>query len=563
MEKIPFLSKDPIQDLDLRNDSVERKVKSLLEDFLPDPERRSIILNLGQDSIRRLRDWIEKYGDWIEDKYNIRLRIVETGFVKPDGTRDIIVMKDRDIDEKDRKEEEIRNLVGSLNLPSSIKDELFLSLRSLVNGTRDSAIFNLNPNNANKIAEWAKRNGLSVEILSKYQNGTIDIQVTRHKGRVNSVQNQVMSRTTQRYDLNLPEILRVNWNNLYAGGLVNSFIALERFHSDNRAFVEWFNSLSDHKKLMFLSYILGKFYSAYPRLSATSPELWDKDVRNQFYTFVSRLDIQSQTEKFQIHLVRAERQAEMVVDILERNFRAKGADLRMIIGDKGMKELREGLNYTFMEFVFRDEDVRKLAEGISYEYFNKAYRFVLDLRDRSSHRHSPKDNISDQQLARIVLGTTITEKFFGVDRRLMLAIIGQETNFDESAYGRSGVGLTQQTRMGWIQFSIKFPNHYIDYLRNVKEIQVDYNVSMITRAFLADFSTVGIDEGNFLLQILTGTLTLIGKARELGIRDLRDMEGRRKELYELGAAYNGHPINKDYGRNIASSPFLNSKLWRG
>ncbi|MEM1893603.1 MAG: hypothetical protein QXV16_00360, partial [Candidatus Anstonellales archaeon] len=323
----------------------------------------------------------------------------------------------------------------------------------------------------------------------------------------------------------------------------------------NNSLLKFYNELSENDQIKFLAYLLGRFYSNYPQLASQSPELWYLNVREQFRRYISNLDMDLIMWQFNSHLTRAKRQADMVIEQIQQNFRVRGANLEALIGEKGMRELRESLEYMFFEFKFKDDDVKRFAQGISYSNFSYVYDKLIELRGKG-YRHSPKKNISDQELARIALSVIITSKFFGVDYRLLLAIIGQETNFDESSYGRSGVGLTQQTSMGWIQYSIKLPKYYENYLKRVKGIDVDYNVPMIHRLYLADFSTTKIDEGHTLLQVVTGALTIIGKAIEQGILNVSNMKGRSEELYRLGVAYNGHPAHRhSYGRRIRDSVF--------
>ncbi|MEM4149311.1 MAG: hypothetical protein QXQ78_01680 [Candidatus Anstonellales archaeon] len=551
IESIPFLEQNSVLDkLKLLNPTVERKVREEIKKVL-DGQVDRVRLNLGSDSIRRLNEWIQQN--------DLPLEVIRTGFKYPNGTEDIIVRRTGKgkipTESKESTIESINSLVGSLSTTQNVRETVRSALLKLVLGRDDSVTLNLNESNASKIQEWAKKNGYNTAIVRRYSNGTVDLLIST--GEIQTSKHAASKNKIPKSSFELPRVLSSNWDNIYAGGLRWAYTYLSLYHSDNDSLLKFYNGLSENDQIKFLAYLLGRFYSNYPKLASQSPELWNENVREQFRKYISNLDMDVIIEQFNTHLTRARKQANMVVEQIQQNFRARGANLEALIGEKGMRELQESLEYMFFEFKFKDDDVERLAQGISYSNFSYVYDKLIELRGKG-YRHSPKKNISDQELARIALSVIITDKFFGVDYRLLLAIIGQETNFDESAYGRSGVGLTQQTRMGWIQYSIKLPTYYENYLKRVKGIDVDYNVPMIHRLYLADFNTPNIDEGHTLLQVLAGALTIIGKATEQGISNVSNMKGRSKELHILGVAYNGHPdldLRHNYGRGIRSSKF--------
>lgn len=549
IESIPFLEQNSVLDkLKLLNPTVERKVREEIGKVL-DGQVDRVRLNLGSDSIRRLNEWIQQN--------DLPLEIIRTGFKYSNGTEDIIVRRTGKgkiaTESKESTLESINSLVGSLSTTQNVRESVRSSLLKLVLGRDDSVTFNLNQSNANKIQEWAKKNGYNTAIVRRYSNGTVDLVVSTKE--IQTSKQTASNNNVTKSLFELPKVLSSNWDNVYAGGLRWAYTYLALYHSNNNSLLKFYNELSENDQIKFLAYLLGRFYSNYPQLASQSPELWYLNVREQFRKYISNLDMNLIMQQFNSHLTRAKRQADMVIEQIQQNFRARGANLEALIGEKGMRELRESLEYIFFEFKFKDDDVGRFAQGISYSNFSYVYNKLIELRGKG-YRHSPKNNISDQELARIALSTIITDKFFGVDYRLLLAIIGQETNFDESSYGRSGVGLTQQTRMGWIQYSIKLPKYYENYLKRVKGIDVGYNVPMIHRLYLADFSTTKIDEGHTLLQVVTGALTIIGKATEQGILNVSNMKGRSEELYRLGVAYNGHPAHRhNYGIRIRNSIF--------
>ncbi|MEM1700580.1 MAG: hypothetical protein QW785_00775 [Candidatus Anstonellales archaeon] len=549
IESIPFLEQNSVLDkLKLPNPTVERKVREEIGKVL-DGQVDRVRLNLGSESIRRLNEWIQQN--------DLPLEIIRTGFKYQNGTEDIIVRrtgkKKIATESKESTLESINSLVGSLSTTQNVRESVRSGLLKLVLGRNDSVTFNLNQSNASKIQEWAKKNGYNAAIVRRHSNGTVDLLVSTKE--IQTSKQTASKNNVTKSSFELPKVLSSNWDNVYAGGLRWAYTYLTLYHSNNNSLLKFYNELSENDQIKFLAYLLGRFYSNYPQLASQSPELWYLNVREQFRRYISNLDMDLIMRQFNSHLTRAKRQADMVIEQIQQNFRARGANLEALIGEKGMRELRESLEYIFFEFKFKDDDVKRFAQGISYSNFSYVYDKLIELRGKG-YRHSPKKNISDQELARIALSVIITSKFFGVDYRLLLAIIGQETNFDESSYGRSGVGLTQQTSMGWIQYSIKLPKYYENYLKRVKGIDVDYNVPMIHRLYLADFSTTKIDEGHTLLQVVTGALTIIGKAIEQGILNVSNMKGRSEELYRLGVAYNGHPAHRhNYGRRIRDSVF--------
>ncbi len=523
-----------LEELRLNNPETERKVKIALRQFLTQTDT-TITLNVNPYNANMIREWLMKHYPEIS---------VTTVNKRQNGTEDIVLRKGQKMPMFiDQSILSIDQLVNSLNSNGVVKNSVKDNLYRLVKGNTYSVTLNLNSDNANKVKQWAEEYGYEVSLRTA-QNGLVDITIRRHK-KVSSLDRP---QSNQNLNTGLPKHLDHN----FYRGIKHVYEALK-----GTSFFDYYSTLSDEKKELFLSFMWGVYMRSVNETQKSNPELFGQigSVRTLF----SKLNKHNIISEFEARLERAERQTKMAIEILEQKFSKENKSLKNFLGSN-YKEFEKALKYIFMEWKFDDNTINSILNSISYQTIDKLYKALIDFRAKN-HRHSPGKDVSNQDLAEISLSTILFSKMFGVDSELILAIIGQESNFRKQAWNDGNIGMTQQSGQGWNMyvFGSRYPGMLENYMkarfkRAGWQGNPDYQSPLVNRTLLAN--------QNITMQIYTGVITLVGKAIEkYGTNtDLSNLDNRKDVVYQIARGYNGSKLANSYASAVVSSPLWNLDL---
>jgi len=138
--------------------------------------------NLNQNNAKIVSEWVSKYGYSSE--------IIKT---YQNGTVDIVISRSS----KKSQLTQLDQLISSLSSSISVKESVRSELSGLLAGRKTSIVLNLNRSNAEKVKDFAESVGLKVEILRSYNNGTVDILVSKKDRSQGSVLPIPWSEATQ------------------------------------------------------------------------------------------------------------------------------------------------------------------------------------------------------------------------------------------------------------------------------------------------------------------------------------------------------------------------------
>lgn len=543
-----------LQELNLNNSSTEYKVKQALRSFLTG-STSVLQLNVNPYNADKIEEWIEKYYS------DISVNVVNK---RADGTVDIVLRKGK----KPTTIDSIDQLVDSLNSNRAVKEAVKSGLERLVFGRVDTITFNLNIQNAEKLKRWAEEQGYNAIMSLPFSDGTVNITIRRssttssqNKPTVQqgSAENLTTSRQvsspTKQGSAELPQHLI----HKHYTGIMKTYEGLKY----NEKLFSYYKTLSVQEKEVFLSFLWGKYMRSVPEHRRGDPDLWRVDTSKMF----SEFNGDELISEFQKRLERAKRQTELVVSALEEKFNKHNQSLNSFLGSN-FNKFKTSLTLILMEWSMSDNTIESILNSLSYDNINKLYRILIEYRDKDSIngikyvRHSPHNNIPNQDLAEVAISTLLLGKMFGVDPELTLAIIGQESNFNKKAHDSGNIGMTQQSMLGWSLYvsGNNYPNILENYMRSRFkranwEDKVEYMSPLVNRTLLAN--------EYITMQIYTGVVTLVGKAIEIrgANTDLSDLDKRKDLVYNIALRYNGSPAHMGaYAWNVKNSPFWNLDL---
>lgn len=524
-----LLLQNNLEELRLNNPLTEKKVKEAIQIFIKS-NNESLTLNVNPYNAEQIRKWAEQNGFSTEivRRYN-------------NGTVDIVLRKQKNTININ----EIEQVVSSLSSTKAVKDSVRNKLQMLEAGKLDRVTINLNPRNAAILQEWATRNNYKFTTRQR-SDGTVDLEIYR----INPFPLPQYQNSNQSKSKTLTMVKSLD-DNFYTS-IRYTFEALKAVHGNNQKLLSFYNSLTEEEKGLFLSFLWGKYLLKSNIKS--DPELWDKNLRREMSTFLSQQSLDNLIQEFTDKLQRSKKQMETIMDILKSKAEKRNINLEQFLGAENLKEFQRGLTYFLFEWNI--DILENLIASMDFDRVIKIYNTLKNLKFEQN-RHSPNRTVSDQDLATIALSVTFFEKLFGVDSRLALAIIGQESNFNKKARNAGNLGLTQQSKQGWNLY-LANPNYNEKierYLENrlgrvgIKTNNIEFLSPAISRAMMKE---------NIFAQVYTGYITIVGKAIEkYGEKvDLRNLVDKKGYVYTIAFSYNGHPLHQSgYARSVQNSVF--------
>jgi acylphosphatase len=475
--------------------------------------------NLNQNNAKVVSEWASKYGYSSE--------IVKT---YQNGTVDIVISR------KKSQLTELDQLISSLSSSISVKESVRSELSGLLAGRKASIVLNLNQSNAEKVKDFAENAGLKVEILRSYNNGTVDILVSKKDRSEGSVLSIPWFGSTQ-------DNGKINSNNkkysYYMNAEIVGFRILQDILRTNQKFKDFFEQLDDFEKRLFIGYAIGSAFRNRPGFGSNDYELRTSRSQGHFTSYV-KTNLNSLMENFERRLKQAVSKADEFINLLDQKFKQQNITLKGQLGPE-YEKFRRGLIVMFMEFEIKD--ITPLA-NID---INRFLSWSNQLNEYRGGRHSPKNSVDPYEIKHSVLSSLILGKMFGVDPRFYLVIAAQESNFDNSIVGKSGTGLGQQTANGSIltNYTINYKSNYGNYISPVT-----------TRAMMFEIDSGS--NGSIFISFYEMAKLIQEKKGYLDISKYdRSNQSTISAIRKVAERYNGNPNNQiEYGTSV-----VNSQLW--
>ena len=493
--------------------------------YLFSGQTNQVKFNLNQNNAKVVSEWVSKYGYSSE--------IVKT---YQNGTVDILISRSS----KKSQLTELDQLISSLSSSISVKESVRSELSGLLTGRKASIVLNLNQSNAEKVKDFAESVGLKVEILRSYNNGTVDILVSkkdRSEGSVLSIPWFEGNQDNRRINSNNKTDKKYSY---YMNAEIAGFRILEDILRTNQKFKDFFEQLDDFERSLFVGYAIGSAFRGRSGFGSEDYELRTSRSQRYFTSYV-KTNLNALMENFERRLKQAVSKADEFIDLLDQKFKQQNITLKDQLGPE-YEKFRRGLIVMFMEFEIKD--ITPLA-NID---INRFLSWSNQLNGYRGGRHSPKSVVDRYEIKHSVLSSLILGKMFGVDPRFYLVIAAQESNFDNSIVGKSGTGLGQQTANGSI-----FTNYTEDYKSNYGK----YISPVTTRAMM--FEVDSGSNGSIFISFYEMAKLIQEKKGSLDISKYNQYDQSTiRRIRQVAERYNGHLDHKtSYGQFVAGS-----ELWK-
>ncbi len=467
--------------------------------------------NLNQNNAKVVSEWVSKYG------YSSEIVMTYSN-----GTVDIVISRSS----KKSQLTELDQLISSLSSSISVKESVRSELSGLLTGRKASTVLNLNRSNAEKVKDFAESVGLKVEILRSYNNGTVDILVSKKDRSEGSV-------------LTIPQFRGTQHNGKYSyymNAEIVGFRILQDILRTNQKFKDFFEQLDDFERRLFVGYAIGSAFRGRFDFGPDDYELRTSGSQRHFTSYV-KTNLNALMENFERRLKQAVSKADQFINLLDQKFKQQNITLKSELGPE-YEKFRRGLIVMFMEFEIEDKDIRTLA-NID---INRFLSWSNQLNRYRGGRHSPANAVDLYEIKHSVLSSLILGKMFGVDPRFYLIIAAQESNFDNSIVGKSGTGLGQQTANGSIltNYRINYKSNYGNYISPVT-----------TRAMMFEVtgSSESISNGSIFISFYEMAKLIQEKKGSLDISKYN-----KSVIRQVAERYNGNPdLKTSYGQSVAYS----------
>ena len=483
----------------------EEVIRSL--QYLFSGQADQVKFNLNQNNAKVVSEWVSKYGYSSE--------IVKT---YQNGTVDIVISRSS----KKSQLTELDQFISSLSSSISVKESVRSELSGLLTGRKASIVLNLNQLNAEKVKDFAESVGLKVEILRSYNNGTVDILLSKKDRSQGSVPVPWFKGTQDNG--------KINGNySYYMNAEIVGFRILQELRT-NQKFKDFFEQLDDFERRLFVGYAIGCAFLGRSDFGPDDYELRTSRSQRHFTSYI-KTNLNALMENFERRLKQAVSRADQFINLLDQKFKQQNITLKGQLGPE-YEKFRRGLIVMFMEFEIKD--ITTLA-NID---INRFLSWSNQLNRYRGKRHSPANSVDLYEIKHSVLSSLILGKMFGVDPRFYLIIAAQESNFNNSAVGESGTGLGQQTANGSI-----LTNYRIDYKSNYG----NYISPVTTRAMMFEIDSGS--NGSIFISFYEMAKLIQEKKGYLDISRYK-----QSNIRQVAERYNGHPDNQiQYGTSVARS----------